>query len=238
MIIDNQNNPVAAATTILIPKSRQHNSQKNMSELAKGLVVRGQANLVIKGEHFGLTFDELRVEDDSVVEFFQQKDTVYIRFLHNMFISKNAVLDLHKTNYVLIYQPSDVGNVESVTNLGRIYFKETLAIRGRNVNLLGDIKVPTGFTDREKVMSNFYVEADNLTVHESVSIESGFHFLHANSTIELKKDSKVLSLRNHMCNLRTSSPDMFTCMNNRAQQADRIDEVDIISRFNEQFPGS
>jgi len=41
-------------------------------------VVRGQANLEIRGEHFGLTFDELKVEDESVVEFGQQKDTVYI----------------------------------------------------------------------------------------------------------------------------------------------------------------
>jgi len=71
LVIDNNNYPVAAATTVKIPKARQHNSSKGLSELAKSLLVRGQANLIIKGEHFGLTFNELRVEDDSVIEFGQ-----------------------------------------------------------------------------------------------------------------------------------------------------------------------
>ena len=41
LVIDNQNNTVTAATNVKIPLSRQHNSQKNVSEVAKFLVVRG-----------------------------------------------------------------------------------------------------------------------------------------------------------------------------------------------------
>lgn len=44
-------------------------------------------------------------------------------------------------------------------------------------------------TEREKVFSTLYIESESLTVHENVKLESGFHFLHANETIELRKDS-------------------------------------------------
>ena len=87
-------------------------------------------------------------------------------------------------------------------------------------------------------MSNFIVESDNITVEEGVTIESGFHFLHANTTIEIKRDARVISLRNHMCNLKANSPDMYTCMDNRALQVDRLEYNSFLSRFNEQFPGT
>ena len=233
LIIDNEEIPVAAATVVKIPKSRQHRSEKGESELSKALVVRGQANLIISGEHYGLTFDELRVEDDSVIEFGQQTDTVWIRFLNNMNIFKNAILDFHKTSKVFIHQSNVLTDKESTLTLGRIFFKRFLAIKGKNVNLIGDVRVPAGFTDREKVVTDFFVESENLTVHEKVEIESGFHFLHANNTIEFEDGVKLLSLRNHMCNLRSYAADMYTCMHTRALQADKLKYEDLISRHND-----
>jgi len=69
--VDNEQNPVVAATTVQIPKERWHNSQKGLPNIVKTLVVQGKANLIIKGEHFGLTFDSLQVFEDSAVEFGQ-----------------------------------------------------------------------------------------------------------------------------------------------------------------------
>ena len=89
-------------------------------------------------------------------------------------------------------------------------------MRGKNINLVGDIKVPSGFSQGHKVISSFIVESETLTVHEGVTVESGFHFLHANKTIDLKKGAKILSLRNFMCNLHHQSADLYTCMDNRA----------------------
>jgi len=77
---------------------------------------------MIKGEHYGLTFDELRIEDGSVIEFGEQRDQVYIRFLHNMAIGKGAILDFHKTRNVFIYQSGEMSSQESETTLGRIFF--------------------------------------------------------------------------------------------------------------------
>jgi|Transcript_22052 hypothetical protein len=126
----------------------------------------------------------------------------------------------------------------STTTLGRMFFKEFLAVRGKNVNLIGDVRVPTSFNDREKVMSNFIVEAENLKVHQNVNLESGFHFLYANNTLELEKGSKLLSLRNHMCNLHANARDMYTCMHERALPAERLDLEEMIMRYNKQYPGS
>ena len=72
-----------------------------------------------------------------------------------------------------------------MTNLGRIYFRENLSIKGKTVNLNGDVKVPSSFQDSSKRLSSFIVEADNITVKEGVTIESGFQLLHANSTLEI-----------------------------------------------------
>lgn len=101
-----------------------------------------RANVIIKGEHFGLTFDKLWVGGHSVVEFGQQKDTLYIRFLHDMRIDKDAVLDFTKTREVFIYQHNEKTTKDTITTIGRVYFREQLAINGKNVNLIGDIRVP------------------------------------------------------------------------------------------------
>ena len=136
-----------------------------------------------------------------------------------MSISAGAILDFHKTNNVFIYQS---GTNDSVTTLGRVYFSETLSVKGNNINLLGDVKVPAGFSDSKKVISNFIVESDTLTIHEGVTIESGFQFLHANNTLELKKNAKVLSLRKYMCNSQLYGADLYTCMDNHALAAERL----------------
>ena len=57
LVVDNKGIKLEAATTVAIPEERQHNSAKGLSELSKKLVVQGKANLIIKGEHFGLTFN-------------------------------------------------------------------------------------------------------------------------------------------------------------------------------------
>lgn len=69
LVIDNKGIKVLAATTATIPKERQHNSSKGISELSKKLTVTGKARLIIKGEHYGLTFNNLYVFDESWVEF-------------------------------------------------------------------------------------------------------------------------------------------------------------------------
>ena len=69
LVIDNQNITATAPTHIDILLDRMHNSQKGKSEISKALVIRGKANVMITGEHHGLTFDELKVEDGSIVKF-------------------------------------------------------------------------------------------------------------------------------------------------------------------------
>ena len=71
LLVDNRNISTSAATTLVIPKSKQHNSEKGISELARGFVVTGKSNVMIKGEHYGLTFDFVRVDSHSIVEFGQ-----------------------------------------------------------------------------------------------------------------------------------------------------------------------
>ena len=67
--IDNKGNTVTATTGVNIPDWKIRNTEKDMSELASKLFVTGSANLIIKGQHAGLTFDELNITSKSTVVF-------------------------------------------------------------------------------------------------------------------------------------------------------------------------
>lgn len=142
LVVDNKGIRLEAATTVAIPEERQHNSAKGLSELAKKLVVQGKANLIIKGEHYGLTFNQLKVFDGSIVEFGQQEDSVNVRFTENAHIAKGAVLDFTKTKKVMLYQGEvDGQDTTSRTVIGTVFFRDFLAIKGVNVDIIGNVRV-------------------------------------------------------------------------------------------------
>jgi len=155
-----------------------------------------------------------------------------------MHIDRDAVLDFTKTKKAMIYQHNVSKNRESITTIGRVYFKELLAVKGVNVNLIGDIKVPTSESATESINTMFVVEAEHLKVFDKVTIRSGFQMLHANETIELRPGAKVESTRKYMCNIHNNAPDLYTCMDNHGKWGDKIQYDTLIDRFNEQFPGS
>ena len=80
-MIDNKGINSTAATAIEIPDEKQHNLFKNISEISSSLVVDGKARLLIIGERFGLTFNEIFVDDNCTVAFSEQDDPVNVRFL-------------------------------------------------------------------------------------------------------------------------------------------------------------
>lgn len=103
LVIDNKGTKVEASTVLSIPEERTHQSEQSLPELTRVLTVTGKANLAIKGMHSYLTFDSLKIDDDSRVEFSQSEDELHIRFLHNAHVSKDAFLDFVKTRRVLLY---------------------------------------------------------------------------------------------------------------------------------------
>ena len=183
LVIDNKGVTLTAATTVDIPVEKQNNSFEGLSELAKKLIVQGNARLIIKGEHSGLTFNELFVFGGSWVEFGEQEDMVNIRFIESAHIAKDGVLDFSKTKRVLLYQGASNVDLDSQTRIGTILFQEFLGIRGNNVHLTGNITVPAEFDNTIQRASKFGIEAENIKVYEDVAISSGFTFLHANDTV-------------------------------------------------------
>lgn len=101
--LDNKGIPVTAATTISIPGDRYHNGSKSLPELASTVVLQGNANLVIEGEHFGLTFNSLTMLSNSKISFGEQPEWLHIRFTENTHIAKSSVLDFTKTRYVTLF---------------------------------------------------------------------------------------------------------------------------------------
>ena len=147
LIIDNRGIKVESATGVTIPEWRQHNSEKGISELAKSLTVQGRARLIIKGEHFGLTFNDVFVYDNSMIEFGQQKDTLHVRFLGEAHIAKNSILDFTRTENAFIYQGTPFGEWAEYANntvltIGQTFFRKRLGIRAVNVNIVGNVTYP------------------------------------------------------------------------------------------------
>ena len=106
------------------------------------MTIKGKANLIIKGEHHGLTFEDLYVHDGSVIEFGQQKDIAFIVLKNSIHISKYAILDFIKTENVMIYQEPGASLTETpLTTIGTIFFRKKLGIVGTNVDVIGDVKV-------------------------------------------------------------------------------------------------
>ena len=238
LVIDNKDIKVESSTVVSIPEFRQHESSKGLSELTKVLTVTGKANLVIRGEHFGLTFDTLSAYSESRIEFGQQEDEVHIRFLQNAHIAKDAMLDFLKTKKVFIYQGVIAGTDYSkcITTIGTVYFSEFFAVQGHNVNIIGDIKVPESLSQPQKEKSIFAVESDHLKIWEDVEIYAGFTLLQGNTTVEMHPGSKLKSAHLNTCNYVHDDADMFTCMDKNEKESESLDYGNMVARFQQQFP--
>ena len=113
LVIDNKGSNSTAATAVEIPVEKQRNSAKSLPEISNKLIIDGSARLLIVGEHFGLTFNEIFVNNFCTIIFSEQEDAVNIRFLQNPNIGKLAVFDFTKTKRATIYQGAEDGGPDA-----------------------------------------------------------------------------------------------------------------------------
>ena len=139
------------------------------------------------------------------------------------------------TKKVFIYQGVIPGTdySGSITTIGRVFFREFFAVKGHNVNLIGNIQVPASIGIPLLEKSIFAVESDSLKIWEDVEISSGFTLLQANTTVEMRPGSKLKSYKNNMCNIVRNDADLFTCMDTNAKEADSLDYQTVVDRFAE-----
>lgn len=79
-------------------------------------------------------------------------------------------------------------------------------------------------------------ESENLNIFPGVTIDSGFHLLHANETLKIQEGANITSKKHYSCNTEPRMADQFTCMPKNAPKADKLDYDTILNRFHEQFP--
>ena len=179
LVIDNKDIKVESSTVLSIPEERSHESEKGLPELAKILTVTGKGNMVIRGMHSALTFDTLNAFSGSRIEFGQIESELHIRFLHNAHMAADAFLDFMKTKKVFIYQGVIPGTdfSKSIVTIGRVFFSQFFAVQGYNVNIIGNVGVPTEFNQPDKEQTIFAVESDSVKVWDDVHIYAGFTLL-------------------------------------------------------------
>ena len=124
----------------------------------------------------------------------------------------------------------------SITTIGTVYFREFFAVKGHNVNIIGDISVPSFVPQNLQEKTIFAVESHALKIWEDVEIAAGFSLLQANTTVEMRPGSKLRSTRFNSCNIVKNDADLFTCMDKNAKAADSLDYGNIVQRFKDQFP--
>ena len=152
-------------------------------------------------------------------------------------MTKDSVLDFSKTKRVTLYQGLESGQEaeKSTTTIGSILFREHLGIKGTHVDIIGKIGVSDDFDYGDKHLSKLGVEADTITVYDDAQITSGFTFMYANSTLEMKEGSAIKSYWENSCTTY-DAPDMFSCMKKNEKREFRLSADNILAYFNEQYP--
>lgn len=81
------------------------------------------------------------------------------------------------------------------------------------------------------------IDATNIVLSSESSVRAGYAILHAKESIMMLKDAKIISLREHTCNLDPKPRDLFTCFPQNSL-ADSLTDDLIIENFVTQFPGA
>ena len=155
LLVDNQFLPSNKKTVIKVPKISSFHEGINYV-LADRLTLQKSARVLMHGWHTRVQFDDLFMYDNSWLQLGNTDKHMKLHLMKNAHISSTSTLDFSGTKWVAIYPDEEC----SVTTLGNILYKELIGLKGKQLNLVGSIKLGDQSDEKTRHDSKMIVDAE------------------------------------------------------------------------------